>query len=45
VKRYLPEPGGDVVRGLFRRRRRIAVSRIAYAEVVVAVARAWRKQL
>ena len=45
VKRYLPEPGTDLVRGLFRRRRRIAVSRIAYAELVAAVARAWRKKL
>jgi predicted nucleic acid-binding protein len=43
VKRYLPEPGTDIVRG--RRRRRIAVSRIVYAELVAAVARAWRKKL
>ena len=45
VKRYLPEPGSDLVRGLLRRRRRVAVSRIAYAEVVAAVARAWREKL
>lgn len=45
VKRYLPEPGSDAVRALFRRRRRLAVSRLAYAEVVAAVARAWRENL
>jgi uncharacterized protein len=44
VKRYLTEPGSDLVRALFRRRRRVAVSRIAYAEVVAAVARAWREK-
>ena len=45
VKRYLPEPGASLVRALFRRRRRIAVSRITYAEVATAVARAWREKL
>ncbi|MGH7822031.1 MAG: type II toxin-antitoxin system VapC family toxin [Candidatus Binatia bacterium] len=46
VKRYLSEPGSDLVRALFRKRsRRLAVSRIAYAEVVAAVARAWRERL
>lgn len=45
VKRYLPEPGSEVVRALFRRRRRLSVSRITYAEVVAAVARAWREGL
>lgn len=43
VKRYLPEPGSDQVRSLFRRRRRIAVSRIAYAELLAAVSRACRE--
>ncbi|MGH7858309.1 MAG: type II toxin-antitoxin system VapC family toxin [Candidatus Binatia bacterium] len=45
VKRYLTEPGSDLVRDLLRRRRRVAVSRIAYAEVVAAVARAWREKV
>ena len=45
VKRYLTEPGSDLVRQLFRRRRRVAVSRITYAEIVAAIARAWREKL
>jgi predicted nucleic acid-binding protein len=42
VKRYVREPGSATVRSLFRRKRSIAVSRIAYAELAAAVARAWR---
>lgn len=45
VKRYLPEPGASAVRTLFRRQRRIAVSRITYGEVAAAVARGWREKL
>lgn len=45
AKRYLSEPGSDSVRVLFRRRRRVAVSRLAYAELAAAVARAWREKL
>jgi predicted nucleic acid-binding protein len=44
AKRYLPEPGSSSVRALFQRRRRIAVSRIAYAELCAAVARAARAE-
>jgi hypothetical protein len=43
VKRYLMESGSDTVRALFRRRHRIVVSRIAYAELIAAIARASRE--
>jgi len=39
VKRYLTEPGSAEVRSLFRRKRPIAVARIASAELAAAVAR------
>jgi predicted nucleic acid-binding protein len=39
TKRYAEEMGSPAVRALFRRRARIAVSRIAYAEISAAVAR------
>lgn len=42
MKRYLAEAGSAEVRALFRRRRQIAVSRIAYAELCAALARAAR---
>jgi hypothetical protein len=43
VKRYLTEPGSAEVRGLFRRKRPIAVARIASAELAAAVARQHRE--
>jgi predicted nucleic acid-binding protein len=43
VKRYVREAGSAAVRDLWRRRRRIAVSRIAHAELAAAVARGWRE--
>ncbi len=43
VKRYLTEPGSAEVRSLFRRRRPIAVARIASAELAAAVARQHRE--
>ena len=43
VKRYVTEPGSAEVRGLFRRKRRIAVVRIASAELAAAVARQHRE--
>ena len=42
VKRYLREPGTDLVESLFRRRRSIAASRIAFAEVAATLARSTR---
>lgn len=39
AKRYVREPGSAQVRALFQRRRIIAVSRLAYAELAAAVAR------
>lgn len=39
AKRYVREPGSVQVRDLFRRRRTVAVSRLAYAELAAAVAR------
>jgi predicted nucleic acid-binding protein len=43
VQRYLPEPGSAQVRGLFRRRRTIAVARIAWAEIAATMARQCRE--
>lgn len=43
VKRYVTEAGSAMVRGLFSRRRQVAVSRLAYAEVVAASARRQRE--
>lgn len=43
VKRYLTEPGSAQVRSLFRRKRPIAVARIASAELAAAVARQHRE--
>jgi uncharacterized protein len=43
VKRYLTEPGSGQVRAIFRRRRPIAVARIASAELAAAVARQHRE--
>lgn len=43
VKRYLKEPGSAEVRALFRGRRRIAIARIASAELAAAVARQHRE--
>ena len=45
MKRYLAEPGSERVRALFRRRLRVAASRVSHAEVAAAVARAWREKL
>jgi predicted nucleic acid-binding protein len=39
VKRYVPEEESSLVRGLFARRRTVAVARITYAEVAAAAAR------
>jgi predicted nucleic acid-binding protein len=43
VKRYVAEAGSPLVRGLFARRRMVAVSRIAFAEVAAAAARRRRE--
>ncbi len=43
VKRYLAEAGSSVVRALLRRRRPIAVARIASAELACAIARQHRE--
>lgn len=43
VKRYLTEPGSAEVRSLFRRKRPIAVARIASAELAAAVAHQQRE--
>jgi predicted nucleic acid-binding protein len=43
AKRYVAETGTPQVRALFRRRRRVAVSRLAYAELAAAVARLCRE--
>lgn len=43
VKRYVTEPGSAEVRALFRRKRPIAVARIASAELAAAVARQHRE--
>ena len=43
AKRYVREPGSVQVRDLFRRRRTVAVSRLAYAELAAAVARLSRE--
>jgi len=43
VKRYITAPGSAEVRALFRRSRRIAVARIASAELAAAVARQHRE--
>ncbi len=40
VKRYVAEPGSDVVRGLVRRRRPLAASRISSVEVPAAI---WKR--
>lgn len=45
VQRYLPEPGSAAVRALFRRRRSIAVARIAWAEMAATLARLCREGL
>ena len=44
TKRYVAELGSASVRALFRSRKRIAVSRIAYAEISAAVARKERDE-
>lgn len=44
VKRYIREPGTDVVASLFRRGRAIAVSRLSMAEVPAALARRARRK-
>jgi predicted nucleic acid-binding protein len=44
VKRYIREPGTDVVASLFRRARTIAVSRLSMAEVPAALARRARRK-
>lgn len=41
VKRYVAEPGSDLVRSLFRRKP-VTVARIAFAELAATVARLWR---
>ena len=43
VKRYVAEPGSEAIRSLFRRRRHVAVVRIAHAELAAAVARLERE--
>lgn len=43
VKRYVAEPGSPLVRSLFARRRKVAISRLAFAEVVAAAARRRRE--
>lgn len=43
VKRYVSEPGSPLVRGLFVRKRKVAVSRLAWPEVVAATARRRRE--
>jgi predicted nucleic acid-binding protein len=43
VKRYVAEPGSAMVRGLFSRKRKVAVSRLAFAEVIAAAARRRRE--
>lgn len=43
VKRYLREPGTDLVASLWRSRRRIAVSRLVEVEVPLALARCARR--
>jgi len=43
TKRYSEEAGSTAVRSLFRSRRRVAVSRIAYAEISAALARKERE--
>ena len=45
AKRYLSEVGSDRARALFRGHRPIAVSRLAFAELSAAVARACREGL
>jgi predicted nucleic acid-binding protein len=40
VKRYVREPGSDVVRGLVRRRRRLAAAAVSLVEVPAAL---WRR--
>ncbi len=42
ARRYLTEPGSHRVRALLRSSRNVAVSRLAFAEVAAAVARACR---
>ena len=44
AQRYLPEPGSEAVRTLFRGKRPIAASRLAYVELVAAVSRATRQR-
>lgn len=43
VARYLPEAGSAAVRSLFRGRRKLAVSRLAFVELTSAVCRAHRQ--
>lgn len=43
AKRYVAEAHSALVRGLYRRRKRIAVSRLGYAELAAAVARRCRE--
>jgi predicted nucleic acid-binding protein len=43
VKRYIDERGSEIVRRLFRSRRDLAVSRLAYVESCSAVARVCRE--
>lgn len=43
VQRYLSEPGSAQVRALFRRRRSVAVARIAWAELAATLARQCRE--
>lgn len=43
VKRYVAEPGSPLVRSLFARRRKVAISRLAFAEVAAAAARRRRE--
>ena len=40
VKRYVREPGSDVVRGLVRRRRRLAAAAVSLVEVLACFASA-----
>ena len=42
ARRYLAEPGSERVRALLRGSRRVAVSRLAFAELCAGVARACR---
>ncbi len=45
TRRYLPEPGSSSIHALLRSNRRIAVSRLTFAETCAAVGRAHTKGL